>query len=313
MVRLKGTGPGGQWAEADDKLPADLRAALQSPSGDWRPLADRLRKQRLDALARHLSADGGLPAVQRLIVLPSTALAGLPAEAFADDYTVSYALSGTLYAYLHKRPNLTTTGLLALADPIFERPATTDPPRPLMPPGGLLVTSVVTGGNAAQSGMKGGDVLLRYNGSTLSARNDLKALAESEVAPRCVPVTFWREGKEFDRQLRPGKLGVVFADEPAPQALTAKYEVDRWLAKSRSGDEEKWDALPGTRIEAEGLRKLFAGAGPEPLILSDSQASEQLLYELAKSGELGKYRYLHLATHGTVDNRFPLRSAVILS
>jgi CHAT domain-containing protein len=45
----------------------------------------------------------------------------------------------------------------------------------------------------------------------------------------------------------------------------------------------------------------------------DSDASEQRLNELAKSGELGTYRYLHLATHGEVDNNVPLRSAVILA
>jgi CHAT domain-containing protein len=48
-------------------------------------------------------------------------------------------------------------------------------------------------------------------------------------------------------------------------------------------------------------------------VLVDSEASEQRLDELAASGELGKYRYLHLATHGTVDDRSPLRSALVLS
>jgi CHAT domain-containing protein len=48
-------------------------------------------------------------------------------------------------------------------------------------------------------------------------------------------------------------------------------------------------------------------------VLQKSEASEQRLNELAASGELGKYRYLHLATHGEVDNVMPLRSAVILA
>jgi CHAT domain-containing protein len=37
------------------------------------------------------------------------------------------------------------------------------------------------------------------------------------------------------------------------------------------------------------------------------------LAELAQSGALGRFRYLHLATHGTFDPRFPLQSAVVLS
>jgi CHAT domain-containing protein len=58
------------------------------------------------------------------------------------------------------------------------------------------------------------------------------------------------------------------------------------------------------------LRRLFGDAGR---LLQKSEASEQRLNDLAASGELGKYRYLHLATHGEVDNIAPLRSAVILS
>ncbi len=313
VVRLKGTGPDGHWTEADTKLPAELRAALQSPTGVWRPIAERLRKQRLDPLSRDLAAADGLPAVRQLIVLPSTAVAGVPTEVFADDYTVSYALSGTLCAFLRKQPKPESAGLLALADPVFDQPAAPELPPPPLPPGGLLVTTVVPGGNAAQAGLKAGDVLLRYSGTDLAGSADLKTLPESGDAAKRVAVTVWREGKTFEKQLRPGKLGMVLANEPAPQALAAKRKIDQWLLASRGGDDGQWAALPGTRVEAEGLRKLFAGATTEPLVLADSDASEQRLYDLAKSGDLGKYRYLHLATHGTVDDRFPLRSAVILS
>jgi hypothetical protein len=50
--------------------------------------------------------------------------------------------------------------LLAVADPLFERP---DAPPPPLPPGGVLLTMVVPGANAAQAGLKPGDVLLRYD------------------------------------------------------------------------------------------------------------------------------------------------------
>jgi CHAT domain-containing protein len=200
VVRLRGSGAGGRWAEADTRLSCDLRAALQSPSSHWRSLAGCLRKQRFDPLAGHLEAHDGLPAVRQLIVLPSAALAGVPAEAFADGFTVSYALSGTLFARHRNQPKPQTVGLLALADPAF-----------------------------------GG------------------------------------------------------------------------------GEDCKWKPPPGTLLEIEGLRKLFAGASVKPLVLTGSQASEQRLNDLARTGKLGRYRFLHLATHGSVDDRFPLRSAIILS
>jgi CHAT domain-containing protein len=103
---------------------------------------------------------------------------------------------------------------------------------------------------------------------------------------------------------------VVLASKPAPEALAERYRLDR-LLRSRSGD-DGWGQLPGTRVEVESLHRLF-GDKPEPRLLFDSEASEQKLSELAATGELGRYRYLHLATHGEVDDQRALRSAVILS
>jgi CHAT domain-containing protein len=108
--------------------------------------------------------------------------------------------------------------------------------------------------------------------------------------------------------VRPGDLGAVLANKPAPAAIAEQRQWDR----RRSGDEDRWQQLPGTRAEVEALRRVFADK-PAPKLLFDSAASEQQLHELARSKELNRYRYLHLATHGIMDDRFPLRSAVILS
>jgi CHAT domain-containing protein/tetratricopeptide (TPR) repeat protein len=203
--RLVGTGPDESWSNDDSQLVSKLRDALPTPKGDWRPLAQKLHAQRFDPLQKHL--DG----IRRLIVLPSRALAGIPVEILADDRAVSYALSGTMFAYLHKQPRPESRALLALADPVF----------------------------------------------------------------------------------KPG----------------AFPKSDPLLAATRHDD--TWAPLPGTRAEAETLRRL--AAEPAPLVLTGSDASEQRLHELAASGELSRFRYLHLATHGIADNRLPLHSAIILS
>jgi CHAT domain-containing protein len=78
------------------------------------------------------------------------------------------------------------------------------------------------------------------------------------------------------------------------------------------GAEDKWERLPGTRIEASSLQHLFGKDTPVQVLL-DSDASEQRLNDLAQRGELSKYRFIHLATHGEVNDAFPLRSAVILA
>jgi tetratricopeptide (TPR) repeat protein len=308
--RLHGSGPGGAWTAEDNSLPGKLGSAMRSSESDWQPLAEKLRAQRLSPLEKHLAAQDGLPAVRRLIVLPSSILAGVPVEVFSDRYTVSYALSGTLYAHLRSQPRPKTEGLLVVADPVFQAP---DAPTPPLPPGGLLVTTVLPGSNAEAAHLERNDVLLRYNGIDLKDPRDLKIVPESDGPDQQVPIRVWRQvdpshgrARTLDLKVRSGKLGVVLAEEPAPEVLVHRR------ATARGGEPDQWDDLPGTRYEAEALRRLI-GDGVPTKVLLDSEASEQALHDLAASGELGKYRYLHFATHGDVDEAGPLRSAIILS
>jgi hypothetical protein len=92
FVRLSGSVDKNAWTDADTQLPTRLRATLQSSDGQWQTLSQRLRKQRFDPLVQHLKG------VRRLIVLPSTALAGMPIEVIADGYTVcrEHQLSDTV-------------------------------------------------------------------------------------------------------------------------------------------------------------------------------------------------------------------------
>jgi tetratricopeptide (TPR) repeat protein len=305
--RLRGSGPGGDWTAEDTALPQRLRTALQSSRRQWRELARQVREQRLQPLRKHLAAADKLPAVRHLIVLPSAALAGVPLEAVSQEYTISHASSGTLYAHLRKQPAVKSTSLLALGDPVFD--ATAAKERPL-PPGGVLLTVVQPDSGAAKARLRPGDVLLKYGDTHLKTVADLETAMAAADAKADIPVQVWREGTTFERQVQPGTLGVVLASKPAREALAERYRLDRVLA-SRSGD-DGWAQLPGTRVEVEALHRLF-GDSSEPRLLFDSDASEQRLDALAGSGELGKYRYLHLATHGEVDGFFPLRSAVILA
>ncbi len=80
-----------------------------------------------------------------------------------------------------------------------------------------------------------------------------------------------------------------------------------------SSDPSAFGRLPGTRLEIEALARLFL-AGHKPCqLLTDSEASEPTLAQMAASGSLGRFAYIHLATHGLIDDGVPQRSAVILT
>jgi CHAT domain-containing protein len=123
-VRLPDTEPGGNWMK--DDTTKRLRAALARPPDgpdDAAELARRVYTQRLAPLEAALGASGNLPPVHRLIVMPSGWTADVPVEAVTDRYTVSYAPSATLFAWLRERrradPDPGAATLLAVGDPAF--------------------------------------------------------------------------------------------------------------------------------------------------------------------------------------------------
>jgi tetratricopeptide (TPR) repeat protein len=316
-IPIPGTGPDGLWTQDDTGLAGRVRAELRRRPGagpaDLQSLLERLRAQRLEPLAKALAATAdGLPPVRRLIVLPSRALAGLPVEALlapGDTRTVSYAPSATVLKYLRVQPRPDRhAGLLALGDPIYERPDKSSEPQPL-PDHGLLVNVVAPGSNAATHDLEPGDVLLAYNGTALRQREDLKAVPEPGQP---VPVEVWRDGKVARRDLARGPLGIVLDPRPAPAAIAEQRKLHQVLVAAR-GSSEKWDPLSGTRSEVEALARVFQADHRPSRTMLGADASEPALDRLADSGELGRFGFLHLATHGVIDEDVPLRSAVILT
>ncbi len=316
-IPISGTGPKGLWTNDDNELAGRARTELRirpgAGSADPRPLVERLRTQRLDPLAEALGARrDGLPPARRLVVLPSRAMAGIPVEALLgpdDTRTVSYAPSATVFKYLREQPRPDRhAGLLALGDPVYERADRSSEPKPL-PDHGMLINMVAPGSNAATHGLKPGDVLLAYNGTALHQREDLKAVPDPGQP---VPVEVWREGRVAKRELAPGKLGVVIDTRPAPVAIAEQRKLQQGLVAARSGGEE-FAPLPGTRYEVEALAQLFKSDDRPTKALFGADASEPQLDRLAASGELGQFGFIHLATHGVIDEAIPQRSAVILT
>jgi hypothetical protein len=255
---------------------------------------------------------GGPPAAHRLIVLPSRAMAGIPVEALPaahEQRIVSYAPSATVLKYLREQPRADRhAGLLALGGPVYDHADSSKETAPL-PDRGLLINMVAPGSNAAKHGLKVGDVLTAYNGVALKNKDDLKVVTGGD---KPIAVDIWREGHSARRELVPGKLGVVLDPRAAPIAIAENRKLQKVLLAAR-GSSDEFSSLPGTRYEVEALAKLFQADDRPTRILLGTDANEPELDHLASSGELARFGFIHLATHGVIDESIPARSAVILT
>ena len=309
---------GGLWTKDDTALAGRRRLSLRSRTAAGtallRPLVASLRTQRLAPLDKALGATpDGLPTARRLIVLPSSAMAGVPLEALLgpdDARTVSYAPSATVFRYLRKQPRSDPhAGLLALGDPVYQSQGAASGAEPL-PKHGVLVNVVVPGSNAATHGIKQGDVLLAYNGKILNKKDDLQTVAQGN---KPIGVELWRDGQESRREVAAGKLGVVLDTRPAGDAIAERRKLDRALIASRSGSNDDFAPLPATRYEVDAIALLFRSVERPTRTLLGETAGEAELNRLAGSGELVRCGFIHLATHGVIDEAVPVRSAVILT
>src|SRR5262249_54942155 len=134
-IRLSGTGPDNAWTPTDDGLASRLRretAARPTTTEKGDELTRNLYTQRLAPLEKYLAAGAGLPDVRHLIVLPSPHMRGIPIEVLTEQahpgrFIVSYAPSGTMFAWLQEKRAMTeragqalsSSKILAIGDPVF--------------------------------------------------------------------------------------------------------------------------------------------------------------------------------------------------
>jgi tetratricopeptide (TPR) repeat protein len=310
-VPTPGSGPEGRCTPQDHRRDRDCQIALATNAPGWRDLATAVARQRLGPLVPHLAG------VRQLIVLPSPSLAAVPVEALVEALpeisprpVVSYAPSGSMFARLGA-PRSRPPGparLLALGDPAFPRPAPSGPP-PTPPDHGIAILAVAPNGTADLFGLKAGDVLLEYNGKVLKSPGDLAVVPAGDRGIR-VPITLWRDGEVRSLEIAAGPLGIRSnPNRPAAQVVLAQRAAAAVLHPGARG--EALASLPGTRREVQALAALFPKDQVTTLMGPD--ATESNLQQLARSGALKNYRFLHLATHGKANRSVALSSAVFLA
>src|SRR5262249_30050983 len=139
----------------------------------------------------------------------------------------------------------------ALGDPVPPRLDEPASPTPKPPDHGLLVQEVTPGSNAAQAGIRAGDILLRYAGARLGTRDDLQARIQAgDPKATLVSASIWGDGKPLEWTLKPGPLGIVLNPRPAAEALLAQREADARVRRTRSA---AFDPLPGSRREVQAI------------------------------------------------------------
>jgi hypothetical protein len=215
-----------------------------------------------------------LAGVRHLIVLPSRGLAAVPVEA-----------------------------LVAALPEIAPRPV------PTLPDHGIAILAVERNRTADLFGLKAGDVLLEYNGKALHSPSDLAVVPAGDRAVR-VPIKFWRAGEVRSLEIAAGPLDIKSnPNRPAAQVVLSQRAATEVLHPGARG--EALAPLPGTRREVQAVAALFPGGQVTTLLGPD--ATESNLQQLARSGALRTYRFLHLATHGKANPDVALSSAVFLA
>jgi CHAT domain-containing protein/tetratricopeptide (TPR) repeat protein len=303
FVPLPGSGQDGRWTQSDWQLASRVHAAVRQSRtslAEARKLVGQLRQQRLAPVEKYLKAQGNLPAVRRLVVVPVGEMADVPVELLAEGCTLSYAPSASLFARgVSRHRELRLDSLVVLGDPAFQRDR---PKAAAAPEYGLLLRAVRPGGNAARNGLRPGDVLMRYNRRPLRRLSDFQ-----EAKGERVQASAWREGEVFAVRLKGGPLGARLDERPLARALPAWREAEELLR----GEGAALALLPGTRAEVEAIAALVGKA--RATLLPGSAASEQRLDRLLRDGTLGRARAIHLGTHGHVAPLNPEHSALALA
>lgn len=309
-VPVPGTGERGSWTKEDEQRPGSLRKSLLENQPTWQGLASKVAQQRLGPLQPHL---GG---IKHIIVVPSNAMRGIPIEVLvealpsgAGPMRVSYAPSGSMLARVSRAAasRADAPRLLALGDPAFPAAPPSSPPPP--PDRGIAVIAVTPNGAADLAGLRAGDILQQYGDKPLNAVGDLKTV-QADAGVKRIPVRFWRDGESRAIEVAAGPLGIRMDGNRTPaQVLLAHRDADTVLKPLTRG--ESLDRLPGTRREVEAIAGLFP-PGRVTTLLGD-QATEPAVQNLATTGQLKSYRFLHLATHGRADAAVAMNSALLLA
>jgi tetratricopeptide (TPR) repeat protein len=304
---LPGSGANNEWTQSDTELPQEFRLAITGDRDvssasvkECKEVSDRLYAQRIAPLEGHLEG------VKRLVVIPTGYMAGVPIEGFAENFEVSYVPSGSYLARTKGRGAAKADQFLIVGDPEFT-PHDRDI-RKAIPKSGLLVIRVLPTSIAEKARLVPGDVLMQYGDSELTTAEELKSASERQMGLKQIKIKIWRDGREIERFVGSGNLGVVLDKRPAQVALPERRKKNNVLQPPAK--ESDWTQLPGTLAEIAQIRDLLNG---KAILWTGADAAEEKLERYRQQQGLQRFRFLHFATHGQANNRLAFESRLVLA
>jgi CHAT domain-containing protein/Tfp pilus assembly protein PilF len=145
--------------------------------------------------------------------------------------------------------------------------------------------------------------------SDRTARSPTRYFVEWKPVHVVVSVTVYAELKTKRREKGDASTSMVFAGfgDPTYPALPREQPDQIANPEVRAAIRRGYalEPLPASRREVEGIARLYAGRAATYV---GDQATEERAKTIGKS-----VRYLHFASHGLLDERFPLNSALALT
>jgi serine protease Do len=148
---------------------------------------------------------------------------------------------------------------------------------------GALVSEPQPGSPAEKAGLMSGDTILAVNGNQIDDPRELATMIAGMAPDTSVTITYWRDGKKADLQVKLGKLPteekMASADEDAAPAKTSAL-TDFGLVLAPSEDDQGGVTI--TEVDPNG-QAAERGLQPGDVILSVGEAKVTAPSEVEKS------------------------------
>ena len=146
-------------------------------------------------------------------------------------------------------------------------------------PEGALVSSVVNGSPAEKAGIEPGDVILKFNGKSISRSADLPPLVSTQEPGTSASIQLWRKGKAREVSVRIGEMEVASGN--AKDSGQDNEELGLAVRSLTPEERKQADGVEGLLVEnVEDGPAARAGIRPGDIILAVNQEKAHSVKQL---------------------------------